>query len=44
MPHYLELTLRTANSWVGIAFCYIVIMGIYYSNAWNVSHTTSSQI
>jgi len=25
-----------ANSWVGYFFCYIVIMGIYYSNTWNV--------
>ncbi|OBZ73648.1 Oligopeptide transporter 1 [Grifola frondosa] len=23
------------NSWIGYAICYIAIMGIYYSNAWN---------
>ena len=26
-----------ANSWIGYFFCYITIMGIYYSNTWNVS-------
>ena len=26
-----------ANSWIGYFFCYIAIMGIYYSNTWNVS-------
>nr|AGA20378.1 oligopeptide transporter 7 [Phanerodontia chrysosporium] len=26
---------QQANSWVGLAVCYIAIMGIYYSNTWN---------
>jgi len=26
---------QQANSWVGYVFCYIIIMAIYYSNAWN---------
>ena len=37
---YLELHLAyefLANSWVGYAVCYVVLMGIYYSNTWNVS-------
>jgi len=29
--------IQQANSWVGYFLCYIIIMGIYYSNAWNVS-------
>ncbi|EGO04039.1 hypothetical protein SERLA73DRAFT_102396 [Serpula lacrymans var. lacrymans S7.3] len=29
---YLELE---ANTWIGYAFCYIVIMVIYYTNTWN---------
>ena len=35
---------QQANSWFGIAICYIAIMGIYYSNVWNVrdnSHIAS---
>ncbi|GJE91208.1 oligopeptide transporter [Phanerochaete sordida] len=33
---YVSLPLvQQANSWIGIFFCYIVIMAIYYSNAWN---------
>lgn len=33
---YMSLPLiQQANSWVGYFFCYIVIMGIYYSNTWN---------
>ncbi|KAI0705191.1 oligopeptide transporter [Cytidiella melzeri] len=27
--------LQQANSWVGIGLCYVVVMGIYYSDAWN---------
>ena len=30
-------SLVTANSWVGMAICYAAVMGIYYSNTWNVS-------
>ena len=30
------LTDLAANSWIGYVICYIAIMGIYYSNAWNV--------
>nr|AGA20377.1 oligopeptide transporter 6 [Phanerodontia chrysosporium] len=26
---------QQANSWFGIAICYVAIMGIYYSNTWN---------
>ncbi|KIP08832.1 hypothetical protein PHLGIDRAFT_23337 [Phlebiopsis gigantea 11061_1 CR5-6] len=26
---------QQANSWFGMTICYIVIMGIYYSNVWN---------
>ncbi|TBU24794.1 oligopeptide transporter [Dichomitus squalens] len=26
---------QQANSWIGYAVCYIAIMGIYYSDAWN---------
>lgn len=33
-----------ANSWVGYFFCYIAIMGIYYSNAWNVSCISMSGV
>ncbi|KAF9051472.1 oligopeptide transporter [Panaeolus papilionaceus] len=33
---YMSLPLiQQANSWIGYFFCYIVIMGIYYSNLWN---------
>ncbi|KAH9914494.1 oligopeptide transporter [Epithele typhae] len=33
---YLSFPLiQQANSWVGYVICYIVIMGIYYTNAWN---------
>ncbi|KAF9460047.1 oligopeptide transporter [Collybia nuda] len=33
---YMSLPLiQQANSWVGYFFCYIAIMGIYYSNTWN---------
>lgn len=28
---------QQANSWIGYVICYIAIMGIYYSNVWNVS-------
>lgn len=27
--------IQQANSWIGYFFCYIAIMGIYYSNTWN---------
>ncbi|KAI0737996.1 oligopeptide transporter [Daedaleopsis nitida] len=27
--------IQQANSWIGYAICYIAIMGIYYTNAWN---------
>ncbi|XP_006463485.1 hypothetical protein AGABI2DRAFT_187070 [Agaricus bisporus var. bisporus H97] len=27
--------IQQANSWIGYFFCYITIMGIYYSNTWN---------
>ncbi|KAI0343069.1 oligopeptide transporter [Trametopsis cervina] len=27
--------LQQANSWVGIGFCYIIVMAIYYTNTWN---------
>ncbi|TCD71832.1 hypothetical protein EIP91_003175 [Steccherinum ochraceum] len=27
--------IQQANSWIGYVFCYIAIMGIYYSNAWD---------
>ncbi|KAL4248101.1 oligopeptide OPT transporter family protein [Abortiporus biennis] len=27
--------IQQANSWIGYIFCYIAIMGIYYSNTWN---------
>ncbi|EMD38929.1 hypothetical protein CERSUDRAFT_112637 [Gelatoporia subvermispora B] len=27
--------LQQANSWIGYFFCYIAVMGIYYSNTWN---------
>ncbi|KAH8825162.1 oligopeptide transporter [Flagelloscypha sp. PMI_526] len=34
--YYLSIPLiQQANSWVGIAICYIAILGIYYSNTWN---------
>jgi hypothetical protein len=39
-PLYLPpkaLNYLSANSWIGYAFCYIVIMVIYYTNTWNVS-------
>lgn len=29
--------IQQANSWVGLAICYVAVMGIYYSNLWNVS-------
>jgi len=29
--------IQQANSWIGYFFCYVIIMGIYYSNTWNVS-------
>jgi len=29
--------IEQGNSWVGLFFCYIIIMAIYYSNTWNVS-------
>ncbi|RDX52925.1 oligopeptide transporter [Lentinus brumalis] len=33
---YMSLPLvQQANSWIGYALCYIIIMGIYYTNAWN---------
>ncbi|PPQ87336.1 hypothetical protein CVT25_002085 [Psilocybe cyanescens] len=33
---YMSLPLiQQANSWIGIFLCYIIIMGIYYSNLWN---------
>ncbi|KAH9941508.1 oligopeptide transporter [Amylocystis lapponica] len=27
--------IQQANSWIGYAACYVVVMGIYYSDAWN---------
>ena len=27
---------QQANSWIGYVICYIAIMGIYYSDVWNV--------
>ncbi|KAI0041222.1 OPT superfamily oligopeptide transporter [Auriscalpium vulgare] len=27
--------IQQANSWIGYFFCYIAILGIYYSNTWN---------
>ena len=39
-PLYLltpALNCLAANSWIGYAFCYIVIMVIYYTNTWSVS-------
>lgn len=33
---YMSLPLiQQANSWIGYFFCYIIVMGIYYSNLWN---------
>ncbi|KII87915.1 hypothetical protein PLICRDRAFT_176672 [Plicaturopsis crispa FD-325 SS-3] len=33
---YMSLPLiQQANSWIGYFFCYIAIMGIYYSDTWN---------
>ncbi|KAL0960204.1 hypothetical protein HGRIS_011837 [Hohenbuehelia grisea] len=33
---YMSLPLvQQANTWVGYAFCYVAIAGIYYSNLWN---------
>ncbi|KAI0923949.1 hypothetical protein AcV5_009341 [Taiwanofungus camphoratus] len=33
---YMSLPLiQQANSWIGYIFCYIAVMGIYYSNTWN---------
>ncbi|EPT05439.1 hypothetical protein FOMPIDRAFT_1027098 [Fomitopsis schrenkii] len=33
---YMSLPLtQQANSWIGYAFCYIIVVAIYYSNAWN---------
>jgi len=26
---------QQANSWIGLAICYVAILGIYYSNIWN---------
>lgn len=35
---YMSLPLiQQVNSWIGYFFCYVIIMGIYYSNTWNVS-------
>lgn len=31
-----QISSMLANSWVGYAFCYIAVLGIYYSNTWNV--------
>lgn len=36
MSSQLGLSRDLANSWFGLAICYIAIMGIYYSNTWNV--------
>lgn len=36
LPRYSLLNIWIVNSWVGYFFCYIAIMGIYYSNTWNV--------
>ncbi|KAH9840269.1 oligopeptide transporter [Rhodofomes roseus] len=27
--------IQQANSWVGYGLCYVIVMAIYYSNAWN---------
>ncbi|KAF9010131.1 oligopeptide transporter [Cyathus striatus] len=34
--YYMSVPLvQQANSWLGLSLCYIIIMVIYYSNAWN---------
>ncbi|EPT02055.1 hypothetical protein FOMPIDRAFT_1119079 [Fomitopsis schrenkii] len=33
---YMSLPLtQQANAWIGCGFCYVIVMAIYYSNAWN---------
>ncbi|KAH7887105.1 OPT oligopeptide transporter protein-domain-containing protein [Phlebopus sp. FC_14] len=33
---YMSLPLvQQANSWIGLALCYVIFIAIYYSNAWN---------
>lgn len=34
--------IQQVNSWIGILFCYISIMAIYYSNTWSVSTNSCS--
>lgn len=36
LPFTMTETCLLANSWIGYAFCYIIVMAIYYSDAWNV--------